>query len=445
LLSKPTIHLGLTYRATRWLITGWLTLSTILNVIDRQTLAVLAPFLRNRFHISVQGYAHIVAAFMVAYSLMYTFGGRFVDWAGERIGMGACILWWSVCTMLTAFATGALSLGAIRFLLGLGEPGNYPAALRATTRWFPMEERGLPIALFSSGSAVGNTIAAPLIAFLALRFGWRAAFVVPGLMGLLWLAGWLAVYGNPADDPSVTVEELKKLVRHEHGTEATAQLPSWSALLKNRNVLALVLSRFLSDPVSYFYSFWIPEYLMHERGFSLADIGRYAWIPFVAGAIGGIAGGRTSDVLIQKGMAPGRARRSVLYISAAIAPLAIFTAEVKTAAMAIGLMSVMAFVVYCWFINTAAMIPDVVPDRAVGSVLGMIGTAGSAAGVLFTLLVGFLVARYSSYKIVFFIIGSMHLLGGIVLWSLIKDPKDSAHDLSDLPRDMNERVVRWSG
>src|SRR5713226_2852137 len=192
---------GLTYRRMRWVIAGWLTLSTILNLIDRQTLSILAPVLREQFNMSVQGYANVVTAFQVSYTVMYAVGGRLVDKIGERIGMAGCILWWSICTMLTALAQGAVSLGVFRFLLGLGEPGNYPAALRATTRWFPKAERGLPVALFSSGSACGNVIAPPLVAGLTLLYGWRAAFVLPGALGFLWLAGWLAIYRVPAEYP----------------------------------------------------------------------------------------------------------------------------------------------------------------------------------------------------------------------------------------------------
>ncbi|MEO8735550.1 MAG: MFS transporter [Edaphobacter sp.] len=421
LTRRHKILFAQSYRGTKWLITGLLTLSTILNFIDRQTLSILAPFLRDKFHIDVQGYSHIVAAYLIAYSVMYTFAGRFVDWVGERIGMAACIAWWSICTMLTGLATGAWSLGMFRFLLGLGEPGNFPAALRATTEWFPREERGLPIALFSSGSAVGYVIAPPLIAILTLRFGWRVAFLVPGLLGLLWLVAWLAVYRNPVDHPSLTNEARIKLLRDLDQPQADAPLPSWRSLLKNRNVLALVLSRFVSDPVSYFYAFWIPEYLMRERGFSLSAIGMYAWIPFVAGAIGGMVGGRASDLLIKRGVPAAKSRRRILYISAAVAPLGVFTSQVRSASAAIFLMSIMAFVVYCWFINTAAMIPDIVSNRAVGSVLGVVGTAGSASGVLFTFLVGFLVSHYSSYTAVFAILGSMHLIAAAILWFLSTD------------------------
>lgn len=403
----------------RWVIAAWLTLSTILNLIDRQTLSILAPFLRDKFQLSDQGYSHVVTAFLVSYTVMYTLGGRFVDWIGERIGMAACILWWSICTMLTGLAQGPWSLGIFRFLLGLGEPGNYPAALRATTRWFPKSERGLPIALFSSGSAVGNVLAPPLIASLTLFFGWRSAFFLPGLLGLVWLAVWLAIYHLPEALPGITQEELKPLEEESASDNSRARAP-WFALLKDRNVLALVLSRLVSDPVWYFYVFWIPEYLKRERGFSLAQIGMYTWMPFVAGALGGMVGGRASDALIARGVSPVKARTRVLYVSAALAPLGMFTGVVHSAPAAILLIATMAFVVYSWFINTAAIIPDVVSDKVVGSVLGFIGTAGSAGGALFSVLIGYLLSRYS-YGLAFVLAGSMHVVGASILWSLIKD------------------------
>lgn len=402
----------------RWVIAAWLTLSTILNVIDKQTLSILAPLLRDQFHLSVQEYSNVVTAFMVSFTVMYTVGGRFVDWVGERIGMAACILWWSVCTMLTALAQGAWSLGIIRFLLGVGEPGNYPAALRATTRWFPKAERGLPIAFFSSGGAVGNIVAPPMVAGVTLLLGWRAAFLLPGFLGLLWLAGWLAIYRLPAQYPGITREELKQL---ETGEDAAVKgAVPWTSLLKNRNVLGLVLSRFVSDPVWYFYLFWIPEYLRRERGFSLTDIGLYGWIPFVAGAIGGMTGGHASDMLIVRGVSPARARSRILYISACMAPLGMLTSQAHSAATAILLIAIMAFVAYSWFINTAAMIPDVVSEKAVGSVLGLVGSAGSFGGVLFTPVVGFLVSHYS-YASVFVTVGSLHLVGALILRTLLRE------------------------
>jgi len=419
---KANLAFRLPYRKMRWLLAAWLALSTVLNLIDKQTLSILAPLLRDRFHLSVQDYSNVVTAFMISFTVMYTVGGRLVDWIGERLSMAACILWWSTCTILTGFAQGALSLGVVRFLLGLGEPVNYPAALRACTRWFPKSERGLPIALFSSGGAVGNILAPPLLAWLTLKVGWRAAFFLPGALGLIWLAVWLVIYRVPAGHPGITRAELEQL-----GTESAAGgmdrpggLREWAGLLKNRNVLALVLSRFVTDPAWYFYVFWTPEYLKRERGFSMADIGMYAWIPFVAGAIGGMTGGRASDLLIRRGVPAVKARCLILYSAAAIAPLGVLTGHVPSAAAAIALIAVMAFVAYTWFINTAAMIPDLVGESVAGSVLGFIGTAGSAGGVLFTPLVGYLVAHYS-YAVVFAMVGSMHVAGSAILWGLRRD------------------------
>jgi ACS family hexuronate transporter-like MFS transporter len=423
---------GLSYRRMRWVIAGWLTLSVILNVIDKQTLGLLYPVLREKFNLSPQQYSNIVAVFLVSYAVMYTGGGKFVDWIGERIGMSVCILWWSVCTMLTALAQGFLSLGIIRFLLGLGEPGNYPAALRATTRWFPAVERGLPVAVFSSGGAVGSFLAPPLIMWLTLRFGWRTAFVVPGALGLVWLVVWLAIYRAPSAYPGAAAADLEQF--EESLSDGKASSTPWLSLLRNRKVLGLVLSRLVSDPVWQFCFFYIPAYLSTARGFSLADIGRYAWIPSVAGAIGGITGGRVSDVLIKRGFHPVRARSLVLYLSAALAPLGILTTWVHSSAMAIALMSVMAFVAYSWFITTAAMIPDLVSGKVVGSVLGFVGTAGSGGAALFSLLTGFLLSRYS-YGPVFAIAGSLHVFGALLLWVLLREKTTS----------VREDVVCWGG
>jgi ACS family hexuronate transporter-like MFS transporter len=415
---KSILTFGLTYSKMRWVIAALLTIPTILIVIDQQTLSVLAPVLRDRFHISAQGYSTIVSGFLVSFAVMYTVGGMLVDRIGERIAMSAFIIWFSICTMLGGLSRGPWTLGISRFLLGIGQPGNYPAALRACTRWFPKAERGLPIALFSSGGAIGSIIAPPIIVALSLTLGWRAAFFLPGLLGFMWLVLWLAIYRFPQDYPGISRTELQLLdVSQDHTGHGEAQ--RWSSLWKDRNVLALVLARFVSDPVWIFYLFWIPEYLKRERGFSLADIGLYAWIPFVGGAMGGMVGGRVSDMLIARGMPAAKARSRILYISAAIAPLGMLTSRVHSAATAIFLISVMAFVAFSWFINTAAIIPDLFSEKVVGSVLGFMGTAGTLGGVLFSTLVGFLLTHYS-YRPVFILAGTMHLVASFVLWSLLR-------------------------
>lgn len=411
----------------RWMIAFWLTLSTILNVIEKQTLSIVAPFLRDTLHISVVQYSYVLTAFMISYGVMYAVGGWFVDRVGERIGMAACVGWWAVCTMLTSLVRGVFSLGAVRFLVGLGEPGVYPAALKTTMRWFPKAERGTPVALFSSGGAIGNMLAAPLIALVALNFGWRASFLLPGTLGLVWLSVWLLMYHSPEKHAGVTANELAELAKEDSPDEKLG----WLALFRNRNVMALVIARLISDPVNYFYVFWIPEYLKSQRGFSLADIGMYAWMPFMAGAVGGMVGGRWSDILIKRGTHPAKARLRILYISAVVAPLGILTSKVHSAALALVLMSLMSFIVYCWFINTAAIIPDIATVRQTGSILGIMGTAGTFAGAMFMPLIGFLVTRFGSYHLVFALVGSAHLIAALTLRGMIRIPKGTPKVLEE--------------
>jgi ACS family hexuronate transporter-like MFS transporter len=409
-------------RRLRWFIVGWITLSTILNLIDRQTLSVLAPTLKDQFGLSNKGYSNIINAFLLSYTIMYTVSGRVVDRVGERIGMAACMLWWSIATMLHSLARGGLSLGIFRFLLGVGEPGNYPSALRATTTWFSRSERGLPIAIYSSGSSIGSLIATPLVAFITIRWGWRTAFFVPGFLGLLWLAVWLLTYRAPSREDGILRPEAapKDAPARLTSRPAPASEPV-SHLLKDRNVQAILLARFMSDPVWVFFLFWTPEYLKRDWSFSLTDIGLYAWIPFIFGGLGGVLGGMASDFLIRRGLGAAAARRRLLYVGGALAPVGMITGFVGSAAASIALIALMAFVCYIWFINTAALVSDVFPERVVGSIQGLMGTTGSIGGVLFTWVAGILLDTFSSYKPVFIIAGSGHLLASLALWVLMRE------------------------
>ena len=246
----------LRYRHLRWIIVALLFASTVLNYADRQTLSVLAPTLRQELHLSDQDYAHAVSAFLLTYTIMYSFAGRLIDRIGVRVGLGLCIAWWSLATMLTAFARGPISLAMFRMLLGVGEPGVFPAGLKATSEWFPRRERGLPAGIFSSGSAAGAVIAPPLIAWLTIQFGWRYAFFIPGSLALLWLPLWIWIYRSPFEHPSVDEAEREAL---RVDAAETREVPrrSWLELLRQRSVWGLVLPRMASDPVWYFYLFWL--------------------------------------------------------------------------------------------------------------------------------------------------------------------------------------------
>jgi ACS family hexuronate transporter-like MFS transporter len=407
-------------RRLRWFIVGWITLSTILNLINRNTLAILAPTLEEKLGLTQAAYGHIIMAFQLSYAVMYIAGGRFVDRVGEKLGMTACIVWWSISTMLHALARGTLSLGIFRFLLGVGEPGNYPAALRASARWFSREERGLPIAIWSSGSSVGSLLSVPLIAFLAHRWGWQTAFLVPGLLGIVWVVVWIAAYRMP----SVSVEPLRQAARECASGPAPAPLPktdSFLNLLQSRKVWALILARLLTDPIWVFYLSWTPKYLAEVWKFDLVKMGLYGWIPFLFGGLGGVFGGMASDWMIRRGMDAAKARLRLLYITGAIAPLGMLTGFVGSAGVSIALIALMAFVCYVWFIDTAALMSDIFPERIVGSVLGLAAGVGQFGGILMAWLAGHLLASGHSYTPLFIVAGSGHLLAALILFFFLKD------------------------
>ncbi len=410
-------------RRLRWFLVGWMTLSTILNLVDKNTLAILAPTLSEKFDISQAEYARIIMAFQFAYAVMYVVAGRFVDVVGEKAGMTACVIWWSIAAILHAFARGALSFGIVRFLLGIGEPGNYPAALRASARWFSKEERGLPIAIWSSGSSVGSLISVPIIAFLALHFGWRSAFVVPGLVGIVWVIVWTLAYRMPSvpvDGPHVPVEAPSDPATKQ------AEPHTFLDLLKNKKVLAIIAVRLLNDPIWVFYIAWMPKYLSEVWKFDLRQMAMFGWIPFLFGGMGGMFGGMASDFLIRRGMTAARARKTCLYVTGAIAPLGMLTGYVGSAGVSIALLAMMAFICYTWFISTAALMSDVFPERVVGSVLGLAAGVGQFGGIFIAWLAGYLLEQGGadvrhSYASLFIIAGSAHLVACMILFFFLKE------------------------
>lgn len=428
-LQKRPMTLRWSFQRLRWFIVAWITLSTVLNLLCRQGLYLLAPVLQRpgQLNMGDASYAKVVSIFALAYAVMYTGGGRIVDWIGERMGLALFVSWWSVWTALTSLVHGVFGLGAMQFLAALGEPGNYPAGLRAMTHWFSESERGVPIAIFSCGSALGNTLAVPIITWIALAFGtrslpnWRATFVVMGVLGALWTVVWLSIDQSNRKRTGVVSAPPMSRSTHAEAAPLAKQAPArWRDLLRNRNVQGLVLARLVSDPVWWFVIAFAPKYLASQRHFSLQQTARYLWIPYLVGIAGGILGGYASDALIRRGSQAARARLRVLYISAAFAPLGIFISRVPSAGMAIVLIAAMSLVVYSWFINTAAIIPDVMPKQVVGSVLGLMGTAGSLGGFLFIRLVGFLLTHYS-YTLVFLLAGSMHLVASLILWTFMRE------------------------
>jgi ACS family hexuronate transporter-like MFS transporter len=390
-------------------------LATVINYVDRQTLSILSTTLRSELNLTDQDYANCVSAFLLSYAVMYSVSGRVIDRIGVKVGAAACVVWWSVAAALTGLARGPMSLAAFRFALGIGEPGIFPAGMKACGEWFPRRLRGTAIGLFSSGSSVGAIIAAPLVAWMATHWGWRMAFVIPGVIGLVvWLPLWLILYRDPAatrmsSEDKAELQQAKQL----------AERRPWHALLKERKVWALVLGRVAADPVWYLYLFWLPDYLQRVRHLSLMEIGLYAWIPFLFADLGAVFGGVISDRLIRRGWAAPRARFAVLCGIAALAPLGAAVGFIESTVVAMAVICVIAFLCQAWSTNMATLVPDLTAQNETASVMGLLGTAGSVGGIIFSQVLGFSIALFG-YASAFALAAVLHPLSLLLLFAMLR-------------------------
>jgi len=409
-------------RHIRWYIAALLFLSSVINYIDRQTLSVVAPMLTRELHMSPIDYANVLQAFLVTYTLMYLGSGFLVDRWGTRFSLSAFMSFWSVSNMLHAFARTALQLGFFRAMLGLGEPGNYMAGFKAISEWYPPKEKAFVNGLLNGGSAVGAIIAAPLIVWLMVQFSWQAAFVITGALGFLWLAAWLILYRLPEEHPWITPEELA-LVRTGTGTEpgrAVTPKTSRLQLLKQRQTWGLLLSRFVSDPVWWFYLFWLPKYLVEQRHFSMVQMGMLAWLPYLTADLGSFAGGIGSGWLVKRGWSPLHARKATLLPCALLMPLSLLIPG-SSSTIALLVISLVTCAHMAWKTNLMTITNDIYPTGVIGSVSGVIAFGSGVGGTLFTNLTGQVVQHYS-YTAIFVIMGFLHPVSYLLVRWLVKTP-----------------------
>lgn len=410
----------------RWWIVGLLFLSSVINYIDRQTLSILARTIQDDLRMTDVDYAAVVQLFLLAYTVTYLFAGRITDWLGTRVSLAAFIIWWSAANMLTGLARSTFSLGAFRFLLGIGEPGNYTASPKAVAEWFPPKERGLAIGIYTTGATIGATVAPPLIAWLATTYGWRGAFVFTGALGLLWVIPWLWLYRTPREHPRVTDAELA-LVEGDDAraeTEDTAgetkhltERRRWAVLLARRETWLLLLSRVLTDPVWYFYLFWFPKYLSDQRGLSLLEVGRIAWIVYLAADLGSLLGGWASGALIKRGMNTINARKRVMIAAACLLPLSPLVALAPSVYVALLVASIAAFAHLAWQVTLGVLIVDLYPQKLMATVFGVVAAGSGLGGLISTGIVGRLVTDYS-YTPVFVLMGLLHPLALLLILSI---------------------------
>jgi ACS family hexuronate transporter-like MFS transporter len=388
----------------RWLIAALLFLASALSFFDRQVLSVLAPKILAELKLSNSDYAQAVAAFTLAYSVMFTLGGRLIDHWGTKLGLGLSVLFWTIASLLHAVTQNATQLTAFRLLLGAGEGGCFPGAGRGVLEWFGKSERSLAMGIATTGgSAFGAVLAPPLIVMAEANFGWRGAFLTTGALGILWLLAWFTLFRLPATAPS----------------QETSPRP-WpiKSILARREVWGLVCTRFLLDPVFYVYMFWIPQYLSKERGASLAEIGALSWIPFLCLGVSSLLGGYLSDSLIRHGWPLGRTRKSILSAAAALTPVSILALYAPDARAAVMLLGVLMFAHGFWMTNYMTLIADLFPTSTVATVVGLSGTAGGLGGFLANLAVGRIVDAVS-FTPVFLVCGILYPIGLVILLATI--------------------------
>jgi len=408
----------------RWIIALMLFFSTTINYADRLALSLVSTDLRRQFHMSEQDYAQVVTLFLLAYAIMYAGSGYVVDRLGTRRGFSLFILVWSVAAMAHGLATGKWSLAAYRFLLGLGEPGAWPAAAKAVAEWFPPRLRALGMGIFNAGSAIGSALAPPVVTYLTLRHGWPWAFYFTGGMGLVWLAVWAAIYWPPHQNHWLGRDEYlamkDEVAPPQESAPAGAKGVDWMRLLRSRDCLTLVVARFFTDPVIYFVIFWLPEYLRKERGFNLEMVGQYAWVPFVFGGVGYVVGGWLSGALMRAGWTLPRSRKFAMLLGALVMPAAMAAPFVPAAWMAIAATCFITLGHAFWVSNLQTLPADLFPGNETGTVMGFSGMGGAVGGMLANLGTGWVVAHFS-YAPIFLLAGIVHPMSALLVYRWLPD------------------------
>jgi ACS family hexuronate transporter-like MFS transporter len=421
----------------RWWIGGLLFASTVINYIDRQTLSVLAPYLKLQYQWNNQNFALIVIAFRVAYSVGQTVAGRLIDRIGTRKGLTITVIWYSIAAMLTSLAGGLRSFAFFRFLLGAGESANWPAATKAVSEWFPKKERGWAVALFDSGSSIGGAIAPLLVIGLYKYFGgWRPAFIITGTLGFLWLGAWRMLYHPPESHPRISDAEREMILRDRNELDQedqhTKHKTSWRELIKLPQTWAVIAARTMTDPVWFFITDWFPIYLV-SKGINPEQGLLAFWIPFVAADVGNFFGGGISSWLIRRGWPVIKARKAIVVFGGLGMTLLIPTIFTSSLLALAGLFAISTFA-YASFSTMALVLPsDLYRSESVATVSGMSGTGAGLGTIVSTFLIGYVSDRHS-FEPILITASFVPLLGMILVLVLIRPEKISHAEAQSRPR-----------
>lgn len=396
----------------RWRICALLFFATTLNYLDRQVIGILAPDLQSALHWSDMEYANIVAAFKIAYAIGLVSMGGILDRMGTRRGFALGLTAWSLAGMAHAFATSVFGFAAARAALGFAEAANFPAAVKTVAEWFPKKERAFATGLFNSGANIGAIIAPLIVPIIAVKWGWQWAFILTGALGFLWLGFWLTSYTKPELHPILSARELEYI--QADGVEPTVRIP-WTRLLPHRETLTVCLLKFVTDPVWWFFLFWLPKFLHDRFGVSLLDLGPPLVVIYIASDVGSIAGGWMSSRLIARGWSVDAARKTTIFAFGLLAVPIFLVSHTSSLWVAVGLISLGTAAHQACSSNIYTIVSDVFPRRVVGSVVGIAGMAGAISGALISEFVGLILTMTGSYAIVFAMFSVAYLLAWLVL------------------------------
>jgi ACS family hexuronate transporter-like MFS transporter len=398
--TKPGSH--------RWTICALLFFATTINYLDRNILGILAPTLQKQIGWTPVDYGYITTFFQVAYAIGLAVFGWFIDRYGTKKGYSISILGWSIAAMAHALAQTAFGFGVARFFLGLSESGNFPAAIKATAEWFPKKERALTTGIFNSGANIGAVVAPAVVPWLTVTFGWQAAFIVTGATGFVWLVFWVLMYEKPEAAKKLKKEELAYILSDP--PETVSERVPWVKLLKYRQTWAFVIGKFMTDPVWWFYLYWLGLYLNNNFGVTLTGLGLPLIVIYTMTSVGSIGGGWISGAMIKRGMAINKSRRIAMLICAVLVVPVVTAGSLTSMWLAVGVIGLAAAAHQGWSANIFTTASDMFPKKVVGSVVGLGAFAGSTGGIIFLLSAGYIVQATGSYMVLFMICGSAYLL-----------------------------------
>lgn len=417
----------------RWVIVILLFFATTINYLDRQIIGLLKPTLEKEFNWSETDFARIVMAFTAAYAIGLLLSGRVIDKIGTKLGYTITVIVWSVAAMLHAIARSAFGFGVARVGLGLGEAGNFPAAMKAVSEWFPKKERALATGIFNAGTSIGVVMALLIVPWILKYYGWQEVFWITGALGFVWLVFWLIYYDVPAKQKRLTAAELNYISsgqEQESSTTSPAVSINWYKLFTFKQTWAFVTGKGLIDPIYWFFLFWLPSYFSSAFNLDLKKPSLQLMVIYAATTLGSIGGGFFSSWLIKKGMPTLKARKTALLIFAFLEVsiiMAQFATDIWTA---VGLISLAVAVHQAWATNIFTTASDMFPKEAVSSVVGIGGMAGAVGGILFPILVGYLLDSYKAqgnlpggYNLLFTICGFTYLTAWIIIHLLTRNAK----------------------